>query len=656
MACRAVNQVSSPAFLALFFPFKNFTMRQLRMADFTNPHLKSEAGYSEVTVPQRTLEQRLVMTLHRLFHDQEPTLATSLTKAQFDCLRSLYLPSVPEPSSTWAVRAQHISDGRTALYKALNPAGLHRTDFKRVLENVRYVDFLSSIDAWIDGQTNTAPRPLRFDARSRACAKEVLSSVLEHLRIPANVLEVGTLTPLYLQKFGYAVRTTLNNTSVTFLLATPNGERLTAPISGRATLQGLMSSNRQLSNLLERKSPVILERALAPRPVLDHGIARVALFCPTGNEGPYKYLHLPPSITERHLVPVVDIESLQAGAKIVHLYGKLSRDRIATVDVTPRPGSHNEPIIQILLPASPIKQGAPFVDFVASTASSCPPPLTVEINRRAVSEKYTHLRVLLAGQMSAPAHYPLRRITVHALTSPSGVRFLGLYPPGVSPIATPPLKTFVRDVARGGWTPIEADGLWQPDQKFLDDVKELARKVANGTQSVSRDAWYSLHRLSATEPLKFQALVLSDMNPHSLQLSPELADLRALPGWTPFVARVEDQVRVLQAQSVPYIARLLSLISADHDLTLEQTVDRLPEYAFSFPTNPLAKITRLAVVAPDALQQTIDELRESPHERLAKLASGKKKATEFVASLSSTASYISAKPPHSVSFDDNFSE
>jgi hypothetical protein len=39
------------------------------------------------------------------------------------------------------------------------------------------------------------------------------------------------------------------------------------------------------------------------------------------------------------------------------------------------------------------------------------------------------------------------------------------------------------------------------------------------------------------------------------------------------------------------------------------------------------------VVAPEALQHTIDELRQSPTEAISRLAFGKRSVTEFIASL-----------------------
>lgn len=302
-----------------------------------------------------------------------------------------------------------------------------------------------------------------------------------------------------------------------------------------------------------------------------------------------------------------------------------------------------EPQIQIFLPSSRIKRGGPFLDFGTGATDEIPAPLTMEVNRRAVSEKYTHLRVLLAGQMSAPAQYPLRQITVHALKNDADQPYIGLYAPGVSPVATPPMKAFIRDEKRDVWHPVDTEQVWRCDTDFQRRIKELARGVVEGTSQVSRDAWATLHRLSVHDPLKFQGLVLSDLSPHSIKTSPEVDGLRALPGWIPFVARVEDEIRELQARSIPYVALLLNLIFDKHDSSLDVALERLQDFTFSIPANPLSAITRLAVVAPDALQRSIDELRESPTESLAKLAAGKKSVTEFVAGLPSGSTRVSSR-------------
>lgn len=292
-------------------------MPGLRMADFVSQDSRTDGGSAAIKLPTTQQGDRLVLQLHRLLRGEDPGLAKSLTKAEIECLTDLYVPSVPVSSSAWVERAQHVANGCTKLYHALQPEGLTRNDFKRVLERVRYVEFLQAVDSWIDGETRTQPRPLSFDVRARAHAKEAFATVLEHMRIPPHSIEVGTLTPLYLHNLGYAMRTTWNGATATFLIALPNGERL-APISAdRAVMfRGLVSANRQLTNLLDKQAPVILERALEPRQVVDHGTLRVAMFCPAQGDGPYKYLYLPPTLPERQLLPVVDIESLQAGRKV----------------------------------------------------------------------------------------------------------------------------------------------------------------------------------------------------------------------------------------------------------------------------------------------------------------------------------------------------
>jgi len=619
-------------------------MPALRMADFVSSDLRTEGGSPTLKLPTPPQEDRLVLQLHRLLWGEEPALAKSLTKAELECLQALYRQSIPVSSSAWMERAQHVANGCTKLYRALQPEGVSRSDFKRVLERVRYVDFLRAVDSWIDGESRSQPPPLAFDVRGRAHAKDAFANVLDHVRIPSYSIEVGTLTPLYLHNLGFAARTTWNDATATFLIALPNGERLAPLSSDRATMfRGLVSANRQLTNLLTKQAPVILERALEPRPVVDHGTLRVAMFCPAQGDGPYKYLHLPATLTERQLLPVVDIESLQAGRKVFQLRGKLQGDTIASIELPIGANAGKDPQIQIFLPSSRIKRGGPFVDFATKATDGIPAPLTMEVNRRVVSENYSHLRVLLAGQMSAPAQYPLHHITVHALRSDDGDPYIGLYAPGVSPLATPPMKAFIRDEKRDAWHPVDTERFWRPDTDFQQRIRTLARDVVEGSSPVSRDAWAALHRLSVQDPVKFQGLVLSDLSPHSLKTSPEVAGLRALPGWIPFVARVEDEIRERQARSVPYVALLLNLIFDRHDSSLDVALDRLQDFTFSVPANPLSAITRLAVVAPEALQQSIDELRESPTESLAKLAAGKKSVTEFVAGLPSGSARISSR-------------
>lgn len=629
-------------------------MRRSCMPNVSTPHLKAEYDSPPVKPPQEPLRERLLVKLYRLLRGEEPGLATHLTTAQLDCIRSLYLSPLPTRSSNWAVRAQHVADGCTALYEALKPEGISRKEFKKILENVRYVDFLHSIENWIDGVKETPPQPLRFDVRSRAHAKEAFAGVLRHLRIPSHLLEVGTLTPVYLPRIGYAVQTTWNDSKVTFLIATPNGSRLTIPRSDRATLRGLVSPNRQLSNLLHGVGPVILERALAPRTILNHGTSRVALFCPTDRDGPYKYLHLPPSVGEKQVVPVVNMENVQAGAKIFHLRGTLSRDVVATIELPASSESTQEPRVRVFSVASPLKQGIPFVDFVTKTTDESPPPLTLEINRRVVSDQYTHLRVLLAGQMTVPAQYPLRRITVHALSNPEGIRYIGLYPPGVAPVSTPPVRAFIRDSRQKGWTPINSDEVWHPDQLFQEEVKRIAKDFAKGTVSASREAWYALHRLSTKEPLKFQSLVLSDANPHSLAADPAVSQLRSAPGWPLFAARIEDEMRESQACSVPYVARLLRVILYGENTRLDRELERFQDPTFTIPTNPIVTITRLAVVAPGPLQRTLNELRDSPNECVATLAAGKERVTDFIAALPSITRRIKDSRVQSPDFENNF--
>lgn len=606
-------------------------------------------------------EDRLLIQLHRLLCGEDPILATHLTTAQFECLKALYLPSIPNSSSIWSVRAQHVSDGCTALFRAIHPEGMTRRDFRKTLERVRYVDFLRSFDAWVDGTTNPRPPRLEFDVRGRAHAKEVFGGVLEHVGIPSQLLEVGVLTPLYLPNLGYAIRATRGESTMTFLVALPSGERLRPIAQDRVTVfRGMISPNRQLFNLLERQAPVVLEKALAPRTVLRHGTTRVALFCSTKENSPSKFVHLPPSITEQELSPVVDIASLQTGRKVFHLNGTISRKRIATIELPTLGSDTSEPLVRVFAPTSKLKQGVPFLDFAQGEKIAPPTPLVMEVNRRVVSDNYVHLRVLLAGQMSAPAQYPLRRLTVHALTSNAGKPYIGLYPPGVSPVATPPMKAYVRDLRRDCWTPIEAEVVWTPDQVFQDKVKKLAGLVVHGTPSASRDAWASLHRLSSQNPLQFQALILSDHNPVSLSTSPEMKAVRSLAGWSPFVAAIEDGVLSYQAQSVPHVARLLGLVLTKSSAEAPwPAINKLRDDTFVTPRNPLSAITRLAVVAPEALQQTIDELRQSPIAAVSNLASGKRSIVEFVASLPTPSQRIPTTSPRlylsrdSMDFDDS---
>jgi hypothetical protein len=445
--------------------------------------------------------------------------------------------------------------------------------------------------------------------RHRAFAKEAFQLLAHELRIPHHLFEHGKIEPIFLPRAGFAMRVHAEGKPLTFLTALSNGT-LFAPASHDAQelARGLASPNRQLVNILELQAPAHLEKAVSPRPVSEAGSKRIALFLRNEESTPSSYVYLPPSIHETHLIPQVDWEALRKGERRISLFSADKKKLIATVTVPT--GPHPVPSISFTkeVGESPFKRFKPLGAFLAGKNSVRPEAVEIELYRTRKTAGYTQQRILLGKQMSVPAWYPLSTIRVQPGIGPDGTRFLGLYPPGVSPTTNPPLRAFTLEKSRVHLKPIQVEAVWPGLKDRADQLRALIKNVATGNANISREAWLSLHEVAQAEPVLVSALLIGQESPFSIHDEKALQDI---PGWEVLKGSIEGYLLHQQARSVPYVAHL---VAQAHGITTADSiaaVSLLSDVSYGKAKDPLTQLTRLATVAPDALEESIKYLQKS---------------------------------------------
>ena len=520
------------------------------------------------------------------------------------------MPDLSDPRRT---QFQHRANATSQLFEALKESGCSRSDIRLALEQSRYAPFLSEVQRWIrsaaDTQLASTPKPIPFDIRHRAFAKEAFQLLAHELRIPHHLFEQGKIEPIFLPRAGFAMRVHAEGQRWTFLTALSNGTLLTAPSPHSQELaRGLASQNRQLVNILELQAPAHLEKAITPRPVTEAGSKRIALFLRNEEATPSSYIYLPPSIQESHLVPQIDWEALCNGQKRILLFSADKKKLIATVTVPAGPNPLPSVSFAKEVGESPFKRFKPLGAFLAGKTSAVPAAVEIELYRTRKTAGYTQQRILLGKQMSVPAWYPLSTIAVQPGIGPDGTRFLGLYPPGVSPTTNPPLRAFTLEKSRVHLKPVHVEAVWPGLKERADQLRALIKNVATGNANVSREAWLSLHEVAQAEPLLVSALLIGQESPFSIH---DEKALQEIPGWEILKGSIEGYLLHKQARSVPYVARLLA--QADGGTTPESiaSTSLLSDVSYAKAKDPLTQLTRLATVAPDALEESIKCLRTS---------------------------------------------
>lgn len=393
----------------------------------------------------------------------------------------------------------------------------------------------------------------------------------------------------------------------TFLKALPNGTLLAPPSADAQELaRGLSSPNRQLVNILELQAPVHLEKALERRPISDAGSKRVSLFLRGDDSSPTNYIHLPPSLTASHIVPRVDWEGLMTGQKRLFLTDADTKKVVATIDIPP--GERPVPTVSLgqEVTESRFKRFKPLGAFLSGRSATIPKPLEIEIHRSPKPPAYTQRRILLGKQMTVPAWYPLRTITVHPGIAQDGTRFLGLYPPGVSPTTNPPLRAFTLERSRVHLKPIDIDVVWPGLAERAEKVRALVKDVASTNTATSREAWLATHELARVEQLLVSTLLLARESAFSIRDEDALGEI---PGWEIFKSELEFSLLRQEARSVPHVAHLLA---SAHGLSIAErsrALSRLGDVSYAKPKDSLSKLTRLATIAPDALEESMRYLR-----------------------------------------------
>jgi hypothetical protein len=528
-------------------------------------------------------------------------------------MRSFYGPTVPDLSDGRRTQFQHRANATSQLFEALQSKGYTRGDVRLALEKSRYAPFLSEVHAWIRSGRETAvekaPDPIVFDIRHRAYAKDAFQHLAHELRIPHHLCESGRIEPIFLPTAGFVMRIHAGGQQWTFLTALPNGTLLASPSGDAQELaRGLSSPNRQLVNILELQSPAHLEKALAKRPVSEVGSKRVSLFLRNDESSPKSYVYLPPSIADSHLVPRVDWEGLMAGRKRLFLMSADSKKIVATVDIPP--GAAPVPKVSLAreVAASPFKRFKPLGAFLRGSSPTIPEPIEIEINRTPKTPGYTQQRILLGKQMSVPAWYPLRTITVQPGIAPDGTRFLGLYPPGVSPATNPPLRAFTLETSRVHLKPINVDTVWPGLAERAEELRTLVKDVASKNGGRSREAWLAIHELAQAEPLLVSTLLLAKESKFSICDESALAEI---PGWEVFKSELQFSLLRQQARSVPHVAHVLAKAHGMPTAERIRALSRLEDVSYSKPKDALSHLTRLATVTPDALEESLSHLRTS---------------------------------------------
>ena len=564
-------------------------------------------------LPAADSRDTLPLLVRAAFTPPLSELRQHLSNTEQHFMRSFYGTTVPDLSDGRRTQFQHRANATSQLFEALRPQGYTRDDVRLALEKSRYAPFLSEVEAWITSGRETvvrrAPNPILFDVRHRAYAKDAFQHLAHELRIPHHLCDNGTIEPIFVPKVGFAMKIHTDGQRWTFLVALANGTLL-APPSGDSQEQarGLSSPNRQLVNILELQAPAHIEKALASRPVSDVGSKRVSLFMRNDDSSPTNYIYLPPSITESHLAPRVDWESLMAGHKRLFLMSAGTRKVVATVDIPP--GPHPVPTVSLgrEVAASPFKRFKPLGAFLRGGSVTMPKPVEIEIHRARKTHGYTQQRILLGKQMSVPAWYPLRSITVQPGIAQDGTRFLGLYPPGVSPATNPPLRAFTLETSRVHLKPINVNTVWPGLSKRAEELRALVKDVVSSNAATSRDAWLAIHELARREPLLVSTLLLGKESTFSIHDERALTEI---PGWEIVKSELESSLLREQARSVPHVAHLLAKAHGMPTAEKSRALSRLDDVSFERPKDALSHLTRLATVAPDALEESLRYLRNS---------------------------------------------
>ena len=581
----------------------------------------SQEGLSPAVDPRETLPRIVRSALL----DPSSELQRHLSATELHFMRSFYIPTVPDLSDGRRSQYQHRANATSTLFEHLKDRGVSRADLRCGLEQVRYLPFVDECKAWMrSGSQPTAastPHPIAFDVRNRAYAKDAFQWLAQELRIPHYLFEHGKIEPIALPKAGFGMRIHSNGDRWTFLMALANGTMLEAPSEDSQEIaRGLSSPNRQLLNILELQAPAHLEKALAPRPVIDAGSKRVSLFVRNDDASPTSYIYLPPSITESHLVPRIDWHALGNGTKRIVLLSADSKKQIATVTIPS--GDNPTPALSLgrEVVASPFTRFKPLARFLRADTSVIPQSVEIEVHRSTKTPAHTQQRILLGKQMSVPAWYPLRTITVHPSVAPNGTRFLALYPPGVSPKTNPPLRAFILEEARTHLKPIEVAAVWPGLKKRAEEINSLVRDVVRSNSETSRDAWLAINEIRKTEPLVTSTLLISNESPFSLYDEESLGRLKELAGWIAFRSGLETALLEDQARSTPYVAHLLAHAHGVRNVTTIASLAQLKDVSFSVPRDPLSRLIRLATVAPTTFEDSIRRLRDSHTQTIRELA------------------------------------
>lgn len=608
------------------------------MRNSTSSQIKSDSTPLAVPPPvgaaRLSAREQLPHLLKEALTNSSSPLRQNLSPTQIHFLRAMYLPQIPDESDQRGTQFQHRANGCSLLFNALRDRGYTRDDIKSGLEKVRYLGFVEKIDRWINdgGSSPLSPMPgiFTFDVRNRAHAKDAFEDFARHLRIPPYLFDYGTITPFFRPSLGFGFRVEQGTESRSFLCALLDGVRL-APITGdaQALARGMDSENRHLMNLLQKQAPVDLSLAFTPRPITNVGTLRIALFPKDDKKCPPAYIYLPPSVKESAVVPHVDGAGLMRGERVIELRGRDSKKTIGAVTL------HVEPAVSATLKLAPDVGGSLYTRFrplswyLRGLTHEPPAPITTEINRRDLGSTVNQ-RVLLGHQMVVPAWYPFRTITVHPILSLTGSRHVGLYPPGVSPVSTPPIKAFTLDEAKTEWRPTDAHGAWSGPVAEQERLLKLISRVMASNATTSREAWVEFHQWVNNDPILLHSLLCVQKYP----VSSDVKKLFELPGWVSYDARIRRSVCSYQARSVPFIAGLLIDAGAPSTREVEALLHKMPDYSTGLETKPLELLTRLAVTVPDDLEATLEEIRCSYHKGVSRLVGGYPSVSELLRGLS----------------------
>ena len=214
---------------------------------------------------------------------------------------------------------------------------------------------------------------------------------------------------------------------------------------------------------------------------------------------------------------------------------------------------------------------------------------------------------------------------------------MGLYPLGVSPVLTPPIKAFMLDEAKTEWRPIEVTAAWNGPIAERDRLFKLIERVMGSSAAASRDAWVEFHEWVKNEPVLLHSLLCARENPMSLRNVPGVKKLFELPGWESYEARIRRAVCPNQASSVPFVASLLIEAGAPRSYKVESLLKKMPDYATGLEAKPLDLLTRLAVTAPKELEVSLAEIRDCHLKELARLVGDYRSVSELIGGLSRVA-------------------